>query len=187
MPPVHRLLQPVDLRGQRYLSYFAYPQQRWPAAKLEVLRIAVRRKISTPRCSNTGDVTWSQHDLWGGIEVVFTRFASSVRRAIRKAERSGLNVCLVSSREAVLKFYWLHTLTRKRQGRPPLPLSYFSTTASSNPGPVLRWWYKRKHVRWLRQPFSCMGNGAVYKFAASDLTFQTYVPTTLQCRRVLNP
>ena len=35
--------------------------------------------------------------------------------------------------------------------------------------------------------FFSYGKRAVYKFAASDLTFQTYVPTTLQCRRVLNP
>jgi hypothetical protein len=63
--------------------------------------------------------------LSGGTDQLFGRFASSVRRAIRKAERSGLEVSVVRSREGILDFYRLHCRTRKRHGAPPQPLSFF--------------------------------------------------------------
>ncbi|HET9419315.1 MAG TPA: GNAT family N-acetyltransferase, partial [Chthoniobacterales bacterium] len=120
-------------------------------------------------------------DLRSGIEVVFSRFASSVRRAIRKAERSGLNVCLVSSHEAVLKFYRLHTLTRKRQGLPPLPLSYFLRVYDSVIEPGLGFMVMvQKEARPVGAAvFFIYGKRAVYKFAASDLTFQNLRPNNL--------
>lgn len=63
--------------------------------------------------------------LNGGVEKLFGGFASSVRRAIRKAERSGLQVRIVRTREAVLEFYRLHCRTRKLHGVPPQPISFF--------------------------------------------------------------
>jgi hypothetical protein len=120
-------------------------------------------------------------DLQSGVEVVFSRFASSVRRAIRKAERSGLNVCLVSSREAILKFYRLHTLTRKRNGNPPLPLSYFLRVYDSIVEPGLGFVVMvEKQARPVAAAvFFIYGQRAVYKFAASDLTFQDLRPNNL--------
>ena len=49
----------------------------------------------------------------------------SVRRAIRKAERSKLAIRVDRSEEAMLQFYRLHIQTRKRHGLPPQPLSFF--------------------------------------------------------------
>ena len=56
---------------------------------------------------------------------MFGRFASSVRRAIRKAERSEVNAVAVRNREAVGDFYQLHVQTRRRHGLPPQPASFF--------------------------------------------------------------
>jgi len=63
--------------------------------------------------------------LGSGAEKLFGSFATLVRRMIRKAERSGLEVRVLKTREAVLDFYRLHCRTRKRHGVPPQPLSFF--------------------------------------------------------------
>jgi Acetyltransferase (GNAT) domain len=120
-------------------------------------------------------------DLRGSIEVLSSRFSSSVRRAIRKAERSGLNVQLVSSQEAVLKFYWLHSLTRKRNGLPPMPLSYFLRIYDSIIGPGLGFVAMvEKEARPIAAAvFLIYGKWAFYKFAASDKTFQGLRPNNL--------
>src|SRR5437764_4798802 len=52
-------------------------------------------------------------------EELLLRFASPVRRAIRKAQKSDLNVQVSTTREAVLQFYRLHVRTRRRHGMPP--------------------------------------------------------------------
>ena len=64
-------------------------------------------------------------DLRRGAEYLFTHLNSSVRRALRKAERSRLSVQITRTREAMLEFYRLHTRTRRRHGLPPQPFSFF--------------------------------------------------------------
>jgi Acetyltransferase (GNAT) domain len=120
-------------------------------------------------------------DLRSGVEDVFARFAGSVRRAIRKAERSGLDVCLVSNREAILKFYWLHSLTRKRHGNPPLPLSYFLRVYDTiiQPGLGFVVMVEKEARPVAAAVFFIYGKRAVYKFAASDLSFQSLRPNNL--------
>ena len=120
-------------------------------------------------------------DLRSGIEVLFSRFASSVRRAIRKAEKSGLNVQVVSSREAVLRFYWLHILTQKRQGLPPMPLSYFLRIYDSiiEPGLGFVVLVEKKARPVAAAVFFSYGKRAIYKSAASDKTFQDLRPNNL--------
>jgi Acetyltransferase (GNAT) domain len=64
-------------------------------------------------------------DLSIGVEQLFARFQSPVRRAIRKGEKSGLVVEASDTRRAMLNFYELHVRTRRRHGLPPQPLSFF--------------------------------------------------------------
>src|SRR4030095_10892046 len=64
-------------------------------------------------------------DLRRATEELITRFASSVRRAIRKAERSGVSALIVRNRHAIGDFYQLHVQTRRRHGLPPQPVSFF--------------------------------------------------------------
>src|SRR4029077_14920176 len=58
-------------------------------------------------------------------EELLIRFASPVRRAIGKAQKSGLSVQLTTLREAVLQFYRVLVRARRRHGIPPQPLSFF--------------------------------------------------------------
>jgi GNAT acetyltransferase-like protein len=120
-------------------------------------------------------------DLRSCIEVLFSRFASSVRRAIRKAEKSGLDVQVVSSREAVLKFYWLHILTQKRQGLPPMPLSFFLRIYDTIIEPGLGFVVLvEKEARPVGAAvFFSYGKRAIYKHAASDKRFQHLRPNNL--------
>ena len=64
-------------------------------------------------------------DLSGDSTQMFNRFASSVRRAIRKAERNEVNAVVIRNRQAVGEFYELHVETRRRHGLPPQPASFF--------------------------------------------------------------
>ena len=60
-------------------------------------------------------------DLRRGAEELAARFASPVRRAIRKAERSGVKAVVARNRAAMNDFYRLHVQTRRRHGLPPQP------------------------------------------------------------------
>jgi hypothetical protein len=51
--------------------------------------------------------------------------ASPVRRAIRKAERSGATVQITRTAQGIKDFYRLHVQTRRRHGLPPQPLPFF--------------------------------------------------------------
>jgi hypothetical protein len=64
-------------------------------------------------------------DLRGGIDKVYAGLKSSVRGAIRKAERSGLSLQVSHSLDAIETFYSLHARTRRSHGLPPQPASFF--------------------------------------------------------------
>ena len=64
-------------------------------------------------------------DLSPGAERLFECFESSVRRAVRKAEKSGVHVTIERSIEAVREYFSLHCITRRKHGVPPPPFSFF--------------------------------------------------------------
>ena len=63
-------------------------------------------------------------------ERMFARLESSVRRAIRKAEKSGVTVTVAQSLEAMKVFYALQCKTRKKHGLPPQPFVFFKIFSS---------------------------------------------------------
>ncbi len=101
---------------------------------------------------------------------MFENFTGSVRRAIRKAERSSLVVEVSQDGGAMRDFYRLHGQTRRRHGLPPQPFSFFQriheevveaglgmiVTAKGSTGPVAGAVFLR------------YGKKAVYKYGASD-------------------
>jgi hypothetical protein len=105
---------------------------------------------------------------------MFARLESSVRRAIRKAEKSGVTVTVSQSLEAMKVFYSLQCKTRRKQGLPPQPFIFFRNifehilskelgmiaVASSQERPLAASIYLK------------MGTRAVYKFGASDDSLQ---------------
>jgi Acetyltransferase (GNAT) domain len=113
-------------------------------------------------------------DLRSGIKELVTRFASPVRRAIRKAERSDVSALIVRNRQAVGDFYQLHVQTRRRHGLPPQPASFFLSIYEHiiKPGLGFIVLAQRGSRPIAAAIFFCFGKNALYKYGASDKRFQ---------------
>jgi hypothetical protein len=113
-------------------------------------------------------------DLRIGPEALISNFSSSVQRAIRKAQRSGLNVSIQSSPEAIAQFYKLHVRTRRRHGVPPQPRSFFINIQRHliNPGFGFIVLVECQKDPIAAAIFFRLGRHAIYKFGASDERLQ---------------
>ncbi len=69
-------------------------------------------------------------DLTPGLESLERALDPSVRRALRKANRAGLDIQVRRDPEAMRAFYELHGKTRRRHGLPPQPLKFFQNIAT---------------------------------------------------------
>ena len=131
-----------------------------------------------PEVAATPSVSFHGHtlDLRPGKEALLKGFASSVRRAIRKAERSDLSVEVLHTPEALLDYYRLHLLTRKRHGLPAQPLSFFLNIYQEiiEPGFGFVVLAKQSGRTLSGAVFFRFGKKAVYKFGASDETLQEF-------------
>jgi len=107
-------------------------------------------------------------------EKVFAGFESSVRRAIRKAEKSGPTIEISRSLEGMQIFYSLHCQTRKKHGVPPQPFSFFETfhrnVIARDLGFVVIARFEGKPIA--ASVFVHFGSTAIYKYGASDETLQ---------------
>jgi len=106
---------------------------------------------------------------------LFLGFEESTRRAIRKAERSGLDVEFHQDQAAMREFYELVCRTRKRHGVPPQPFAFYSAiqqqVISEKSGWVVLARHQGKAVA--GAVYLHAGRGAIYKFGASDEAFQS--------------
>lgn len=120
--------------------------------------------------------TFYGHELHlrAGSEALFARFRSSVRRAIRKSERSDFKVRVTWSREAIMDFYQLHVQTRRRHGLPPQPVSFFKNIHEHIIKPRLGFIVLAQHKSRsvAGSLFFKWRDKALYKFGASDKAFQ---------------
>ena len=113
-------------------------------------------------------------DLGGGEEALWARVDGAVRRAVRKAEQSGLTVTFSQDLDAVRTFYGLFCRTRKRHGMPAQPFRFFENihrhVLAQNQG----WVVLARHgpVPAAGAVFFHSGKTAVFKFGASDETLQ---------------
>ena len=113
-------------------------------------------------------------DLEPDEDRIFARLDSSVRRAIRKAEKAGVAVEISQSLQAMKVFYSLHCQTRRKHGLPPQPFVFFQNIfehiLSKKLGMIAI-------ANWRERPIAAsvyfqLGERAVYKYGASDETFQ---------------
>src|SRR5439155_4766747 len=113
-------------------------------------------------------------DLRSSAEELATRFASPVRRAVSKAERSGVSALIVRNRQAINDFYHLHVQTRRRHGLPPQPASFFLNIYEHIIGLGLGFIVlaQRGSRPIAAAIFFCFGKNALYKYGASDKRFQ---------------
>ena len=127
------------------------------------------------RRSATPSVTFYGHtlNLRGDMKDCLLRLSSSCRRAIRKAEASDLEVGLSRTFKSMEAFYELHVQTRKRHGVPPQPKSFFDIDEEvirRDLGFVVVATYHGRSVA--AAIYFHIGARAVYKFGASDKSFQ---------------
>ena len=105
---------------------------------------------------------------------MFRRLESSVQRAIRKAEKSGVTVTVSQSLEATKVFYSLQCKTRRKHGLPPQPFDFFQNIfdhiVSKNLGMIAIANSQQRPIA--ASVYLLAGTRAVYKFGASDESFQ---------------
>ena len=113
-------------------------------------------------------------DLEDDQDRMFARLESSVRRAIRKAEKSGVTVTVSQSLEAVRIFYVLQCKTRRKHGLPPQPFAFFQNVfghiLSKYLGMIAIASYQQRPIA--ASVYFQSGARAVYKYGASDEEFQ---------------
>lgn len=113
-------------------------------------------------------------DLRPGPNVVEDRCDAAVRRAIRKAQESGLAVRLSTSLDALKRFHQLYCLTRRRHGLPPQPFSFFESihrhVICRGYGFVVEALLTQTAIA--SAVFFTLGRRALYKYGASDYTHQ---------------
>jgi Acetyltransferase (GNAT) domain len=120
-------------------------------------------------------------DLTRGADGLLAAVSPSVRRAIRKAQKSGLTVEISQTWASMLDFYRLHLRTRRRHGLPPQSLSFFHNILRE----IIKTGYGLVIVakQGLRPVavavFFHSGREALYKFGASDARAQSLRPNNL--------
>jgi len=115
-------------------------------------------------------------DLTPGGEKLFGRLRSSTRRNIKKASKSGIQISIGNSLEALQEYYLLHCLTRKRLGVPPQPKQFFMKihihVVSKNKGIVVLAEYQGRTIS--GAVYFHLGKKAIYKFGASERSYQHF-------------
>lgn len=116
--------------------------------------------------------------LSGHASEVFARFRRNYRTKIHKASAHGLVVTCQRSPAAIDAYYRLHCLTRRRQGFPPQPASFFrhiqEHLIAKNLGFVTLVSYQGRQVA--GAVFFTFGAKALYKFGASDTAYHALSP-----------
>jgi Acetyltransferase (GNAT) domain len=105
---------------------------------------------------------------------MFARLDNSVRRAIRKAAKSGVTVSVSRELDAVKTFFTLQCRTRKKHGLPPQPFGFFRNifkhVLSKNLGIVVIASHGNRPIA--ASVYFQLGGRAIYKYGASDESFQ---------------
>jgi len=104
----------------------------------------------------------------------FSNIRESHRRNIRKAQQSGVEVHRPGTVDALEAYYTLHCLTRRSHGLPPQPLRFFRSIQKNvldrGHGFVL---LGRFEDKWIAGAvYIQFGHKAIYKYGASDRSFQ---------------
>jgi len=99
----------------------------------------------------------------------------------RKAQASNLRIEFGTDSEAMAGFYFLHCLTRRRHGLPPQPFRFFENIGrhvlARDHGAVVTAFCGAKRIA--AAVFFHNGREAVFKFGASDYSFQRLRPNNL--------
>ena len=107
-------------------------------------------------------------------EQIFSTFRDSTKRNIKKAVREGVSIEISHSPESVKEFTRMNCITRKEHGLPPQPASFFKKIhehiIEKDLGIVILASHNKKTIA--GAIFFHFGKKAIYKYGASDLTYQ---------------
>ena len=157
----------------------------------EAMELARRRGWKRLECrSFDGDWTGAgsslsfyghEIDLGVGPEKLFQGMESSVRRAVRKAEKSEVKIDFDNSEESMRTFFSLHCGTRRRHGVPPQPWRFFLQIQRCllNVGRGFLATARLGGRPLAASVFLHDSRNALYKFGASDYAFQQMRPSNL--------
>ena len=127
-------------------------------------------------------------DMAVGSAALFENFSDSARRALRKAERSGLRASVEHSAAAMTEFYALHVRTRRKHGLPPQPRTFFSNIQKhiidAGLGFIVLVAQGKRRIA--AAVFFKLGLHGVYKFGASDERWQELRPNNLAITQGIN-
>lgn len=117
-------------------------------------------------------VTFHGHELElsGSEESQLGLLDGSAKRSLRKSQRSDLTVSLTATWPAVLKFFRLHEMTRRKHGVPPQSLDFFRNIHSAilKVGKGFVSLVEKDGIPIAGAVFLHTGKKAIYKFGASD-------------------
>lgn len=116
-------------------------------------------------------------DLGNSADQLFHLFhPSMIQRAIRKAQREGVEIVTDNSRQALEIFYRMNCLTCKKHGIPPAPLEYFSLLLDSSSSDERVFLHLAKlggeHIS--ANVYSTFRDRIYYLYGASDEKFHRY-------------
>lgn len=121
------------------------------------------------------------------IKQLFADCDSAVRRAVRKAAASDIQIEFRRSAEAAGTFHRLLCQTRQRHGVPPQPLRFFQQlhehVLARNQGWIVLATLGGRAIA--GAVFVHFGSSALYKYGASDETFQELRPNNLVMWRAI--
>jgi hypothetical protein len=158
----------VDLVRDRLVSFAR--ERRWKHLEIR------GGKWFQPASSSVAKFYGHTLDLRRRVRDLADCFDSSVRRAIRKAERSNVSVTVGRNRQVIFDFYRLHVQTRRRHGLPPQPASLFLNIYEHiiKPGLGFTILAQRESCPIAAAIFFRFGKNALYKYGASDKRFQEF-------------
>jgi hypothetical protein len=109
-----------------------------------------------------------------GEQSLYKGLRDSTKRNIKKAKAEGVEVRISDQPESIDQFYSLNSVTRKRHGLPSQPFFFFKNVLQlvikKGHGFVVLGLYEGKAIA--ASVFFHLGKKAVYKYGASDLTYQ---------------
>lgn len=112
---------------------------------------------------------------------LFRSLSDNNRRNIKKAQREGVAVSVRTSLGSIEEFYRLNLITRKRHGLPPQPHAFFRNVYEHvlvrDHGIVVSASHQGRVVA--ASVFFHFGKRAIYKYGASELTYQHLRPNNL--------
>lgn len=141
-----------------------------PASDSQPSLIRPRSSILGPRPSDPTS------DLQPLTSAISERFDASVRRAIRKAEKSDVKVEVSQTEASMKEFYRLQCNTRQKHGLPPQPWSFFQNIHRHliENGLGFLVLASRGQASLAASLYLVWEKQAVYKFGASDERFQEF-------------